>query len=551
MRVDETTSADESTRPVGRGRDDRDARCERLTSVLLERIGARRFDLWFGPAAARLSVDADGVRIDTASQYVADWITRHFAVDVAFAARATLDDAASVRIEVSPTSFTRSAPPAPGAFGRDRPEARRSETTLPAPPADDRPASRRKDLIARRPTLRRLDDFVVGPSNQLALDAGRRIAEDGDGAPTLLFVHGDCGVGKTHLLQGICDRRAGLAPRQRIRYTTAEQFTNEYLAALRDGSLEQFRKSLRRVDLLAIDDIHFLSNKTATQSEFLHTMDAIDLSGARIVLASDEHPRTIRKFSQQLISRFLSGMVVRIDRPDRETRVRLVQALARDRGLDLQPAAEEIIANRCVGSVREIEGALTRVAAFARLGLTGDLPVPSTAESDPTESVLATAVGAIVAEHALAHEGGNPRGPVRIAEIVDAVCRRVAATRDEIMGSGRTKRAVLARGIVVHLARELTSQSFPEIARALGRDGHSTVHTAAKRVEQLVATRERIECGDPTVADRDGRAPIAEVLAQLRHDLLRRGNDANRNGGDGSRAAPRSDSDGWSGTRRA
>lgn len=534
--VPSTSVADQ---PVRTARADGGERCERLTGVLLERIGARRFELWFGPAAARLTVDADGVRIDAASQYVADWIARHFAGDVAFAARATLDHDARVRIEVSPASFARTAPPAPGAFGRDRPDARRDESSLPAAPADDRPVSRRKDPIARRPTLRRLDDFVVGPSNQLALDAGRRIAEDGNGAPTLLFVHGDCGVGKTHLLQGICDRRAGLAPRQRIRYTTAEQFTNEYLAALRDGSLEQFRKSLRRVDLLAIDDIHFLSNKTATQSEFLHTMDAIDLSGARIVLASDEHPRTIRKFSQQLISRFLSGMVVRIDRPDRETRVRLVQALARDRGLDLQPAAEEIIANRCVGSVREIEGALTRVAAFARLGLAGDLPIAASSEPDPTESVMATAVGAIVAEHALAHEGGNPRGPIRIAEIVDTVCRRVAVTRDEIMGSGRTKRAVLARGIVVHLARELTSQSFPEIARALGRDGHSTVHTASKRVEQMVADRERIECGDPTVADRDGRAPIVEVLAQLRHDLLRRGNEATRGGGEGTRSAPR------------
>lgn len=485
----------------------------RLGEVLAERIGPRRYELWFGPAATRLHVDGARVRVDAVSQYVADWIGRHFAEDLAHAARAALGESATVSMCVAPNSFVRAvegelgAVASPQAPGTDRGQD-----------SDSRSPQRRRGSGPRRPTLRRLEEFVAGPSNQLALDAGQRVAEDSGGAPSLLFVHGDCGVGKTHLLQGICERRRTLCPRQQIRYTTAEQFTNEYLAALRSGSLDGFRSSLRRLDLLAIDDIHFLTSKTATQSEFLHTMDAIDLSGARIVLASDEHPRAIRKFSQQLISRFLSGMVVRVDRPDRETRVRLVQGLARARGVDLQPAAVEAIANRCVGSVREIEGALARVVAFAQLAAAAG---PSPAGAAPVGAGSSLAVGALVVEQALAPEGGRPSGPVRVADIVAAVCRRLGVERDDLVGSGRARRAVLARSLAVHLARDLTTQSFPEIARALGRDGHSTVHTAAKRIEQMIADREEVEWGDATLAGHNGRAPLSEVLAQLRHDVLR------------------------------
>jgi len=226
----------------------------------------------------------------------------------------------------------------------------------------------------RSTTLRRLEDFVVGESNRLAFAASLQVADGASDAPGILFLHGDCGVGKTHLLQGIVRRRTQRAPRQVVRYVTAEHFTNEYIAAVRDGSLDQFRKRLRRVDLLAIDDIHFFANKSATQAEFLHTIDAIDLTGARVALVSDEHPRHIRKFSQSLVSRFLSGMVVRVERPDRDTRSQLVRRLARERGLDLTAAAEDLVAGRCAGSIREIEGAITRRVGRTRWTAWSDRP---------------------------------------------------------------------------------------------------------------------------------------------------------------------------------
>ncbi len=492
-----------------------------LTESLQRRIGARRYDLWFGPSAAHVHIDGATVRVDLASEYVADWIGRHFSDDLRQAARESLGDAATVSMQVAPQAFGRGE-------GRDTPNSTSAEPRGGAGAGiasrPERTSSRRGLEAERRASLRRLDEFVVGPSNQLALDAGRRLAEDFDGAPSLFFVHGDCGVGKTHLIQGICERRRALAPRQHVRYTTAEQFTNEYLTALREGSLDTFRKSLRRLDLLAIDDIHFLSNKTATQSEFLHTMDAIDLSGARIVLASDEHPKAIRKFSQQLVSRFLSGMVVRIERPDRETRLRLVRQLAAERGLAIQPAAEELIALRCVGSVREIAGALARIAAFAQV-----LPLGTDASSTSDTGTgnahhtgsLRTPVGAILVERALAEEGGRPTGPVRLADILEATCHRLGVEREEVLGTGRHRRVVLARSLVVHLARELTTHSFPEIARALGRDTHSSAHTAARRVDDMIAAAERVECPDPSAAGRDCSSPITELVAQLRHAVMR------------------------------
>ena len=182
----------------------------------------------------------------------------------------------------------------------------------------------------------------------------------------MVFIHGECGVGKTHLLQAACQRHLDLNPSHAVRYTTGEQFTNEFLAAMRAAALDEFRARIRKLDLLAIDDIHFLASKTATQSEFLHTLDAIDFSGARVLLASDEHPRLIKRFSQSLVSRFLSGMVVRIDAPDRSTRLSLIRRLAATRSLPLSPAAEEMIVSRCMGSVRELEGASRNSRPFTR-----------------------------------------------------------------------------------------------------------------------------------------------------------------------------------------
>ncbi|MCG3124816.1 MAG: Chromosomal replication initiator protein DnaA [Phycisphaerales bacterium] len=301
-----------------------------------------------------------------------------------------------------------------------------------------------------------------------------------------LFIHGHCGLGKTHLLQGLATRFSELHPHTVVKYLTAEDFTNEYVTAVRNNRVDEFRRIYRGVDLLCLDDAHFLSSKEKTQTELLHTFDAIDLGGAKIVLASDDHPRDIKKMSEQLISRFLAGAVVRLDPPDEATREKIVRHLAQRRGLPMEDAAVQLLsdrAGRCgpggtPGSVRDIEGMLTQVEAYFRL-------VPETAVSGT--------IGVVLVRRALNlgdSEGRadvpRSRRPIQVDRINTEVCRTLGVTVQEMMGIGRHPKVVLARSVIALLARRLTTLSFPEIARQMGRPNHSTVITAQKRLAAIM-----------------------------------------------------------------
>lgn len=339
----------------------------------------------------------------------------------------------------------------------------------------------------------RLDDFVVGDSNRLAHAAAERLAQAGrdgrvDARRSLgfasLFIHGECGMGKTHLLQGIAERFARLNPGAAVRYTTAEAFTNDYITAVREGRVDAFRRNYRRLDLLCIDDVHFVSGKEATQNELLHTLDSIDLDGALVALASDEHPRQVQRLGERLVSRFMSGMVVRIDPPDAELRLRLVSALAQRRGLRLDESAARALAERSVGpsgrgSVRELEGLIVQTEAVCRL-----LPGSTGADGRVGLAVVTRALGLSEGERPVG--GLRPRRPIPVETIADAVCRALRVAASEFVGSGRHKRVVLARSITALLARRLTTASFPEIARATGRPNHSTIVTAHQRLARQI-----------------------------------------------------------------
>ncbi len=490
---------------------------------LSQAVGPHRFGLWFEHGTT-FTISATSVEIVAANSCVRDWIVKHFRGQVDGVTTALLGPDAVCDVTVVaaqaqdhgmeltrasaelPIDEPRAAARVVGKFGSGRSAATepRGEDSRRAPreqsglsaASDDARRRSAPAPNARGQYYRRLEDFVVGESNRLAFAASQQIGEGSREAPSILFIHGECGVGKTHLIQGICRRRAERSPRQIIKYVTGEQFTNEYIASVRDGSLEGFRKRLRRVDLLAIDDVHFLANKTATQAEFLHTIDAIGFCGSRLALVSDEHPHHIRRFSQSLVSRFLSGMIVKVDRPDRGTRIELVRRLARERGLDLTTAGEEAVAGRCTGSIREVEGAITRLGALVELdGARGQIG-PGTVER-------------LFGEERPTSVGG---APIRLVVILESVCDRLRVTREELLGNGRHARTVVARGLVAHLARELTTHSYPEIARSLGRNTHSAVHTAAKRLRLMIDSDEKVAPGGDSVR---------EVVDQLRHDIAR------------------------------
>jgi len=223
----------------------------------------------------------------------------------------------------------------------------------------------------KSPTLRHtLDEFVVGECNELAYQAAKS-AVSGAGHFSQIFVHGPCGVGKTHLLQGICNtlsRRDGKDGQPlRWRYVTGEQFTNEFIVAVRNRKGNEFRNRYRGLDLLAIDDVHFLAAKRATQSEFLHTFNAIEAAGKQIILASDTHPRLVGELNEQLVSRFMSGLVVKIEAPDKQTRMAILKRKAKQLKLKLNTDVLEYIALHIRASVRELEGTLVKLSALAAL----------------------------------------------------------------------------------------------------------------------------------------------------------------------------------------
>jgi len=442
--------------------------------------------MWFD-GEARLRVHDGTLQVEARSEFVVDWIKRHFRGDLQAAAKETLgSDQVVWSVERGGHAVQEAHDPHDPQSKFDTNSTTRERITETA-----RATPRRDGAHG----WRRLDDFVPGAVNQLALDAARRVAHAQDGLRCLV-VHGGCGVGKTHLLQGLCRARRERTPQARIRYVPAEQFTNEYIHSVRAGQVDGFRGRMRRVDLLVIDDVHFLANKAATQSEFLHTLDALDLAGAQVALASDEHPRLIRKFGQALVSRMLAGMVVRVETPDPATRLALTQNLSLRRGMRLASDAATVIAERCVGGAREIEGILSRVDAVrAVTGVRG--PISN---------------GEV---RAIFQQDDAQRGtqPVRLPEILTLTCQHLGVEPDQLRGGGRHRRVALARGLVTWLARETTAMSFPEIARGLGRTAHSAVHGACARVQGLLDADARVDAGPA------GKVAVRELTARLRHAL--------------------------------
>jgi len=451
----------------------------KVSKDLVRRLGERKFDMWFGDAT-RFRIGRNTLEVFAPSAYIAQWIETHFLSDLKEAAEKAMGTQAEVIIRVDP------AVTEPASNG----SATVTETS--GRPAGH--ASARGE--AKFSTRYRLEGFVVGPSNKLAYQAARHVAEapasDGLGP---VFIYGECGLGKTHLLQGVCHRFLERHPEARVRYTTSEAFTNEYIQSLQSNSIDAFRRRIRRLDLLAIDDVHFLSNKEQTQKEFLHTLDAIDHAGAKIIMASDEHPRHLRQVSRALVSRFMAGMIAQIERPDREMRAAIIRHLAAGRRLRLNDQAVAMIASNCVGSVREIEGALTRLDAMRGFEF----------ENSRSNGEI----GCLLVQQ-LFHADVMPTRPVRIQAVIDSVCESLGVEKGDLLGPTRHARVVLARGLSSFLARELTTMSFPEIGRALGRRNHSTVLTAARRVQGQIGGGDTIDL--PT-----GRViPIGEFAEELK-----------------------------------
>lgn len=324
------------------------------------------------------------------------------------------------------------------------------------------------------------DRFVIGPGNRLAHAAALAVAELPGDAYNPLFLHGPPGLGKTHLLGAIAAYMHENHPALTIHHTTAERFTAEFVTALRHDGPERFKSRYRELDALLIDDVQVLEGKERTQEEFVHTFNALHAAGKQIVLSSDRPPQALSRLEERLRDRFEWGLCVPIEAPDVRTRLALAWRLAA--GGPVDPPSPEVlreIASRVPGNVRLLEGAVTRVLAFASM------------LGEPLQPALVQRALAAGADPASA---GDALTTPTVESIQEAVCSVLDIRRDELLSARRTPRIARARQLAMYIARDLTHHSLTEIARRFDRD-HTTVVHAVRTVTA------RLEPGSETADD--------------------------------------------------
>lgn len=308
------------------------------------------------------------------------------------------------------------------------------------------------------------DQFVRGKNNHLAYAASMAVAEAPGKAYNPLFIYGSVGLGKTHLLQAIGNfvLRSGTA--KTVVYTTSERFAIELINSIRSNTTSAFREKYRRIDLLLIDDVHFLQGKEATQEELFHTFNELYGSEKQIVLSSDRPPEELSGLQERLVSRFRWGLVADIQPPDFETRMAILREKAQHRGLMVDDDILELIASRISSNVRALEGALVKAIAYAELQ--GETLTPRTLEE------------------MLPEEGKRER--LTAEHIKDEVATRYHLKRRDLEGSSRKKEISQARHIAIYLTRELTNQSFPTIGKHFGNRDHTTIMHSYMKIKTLI-----------------------------------------------------------------
>jgi chromosomal replication initiator protein len=515
-----------------------DPQLSRLADAIAQRVGQQRFNVWFNNST-KLELKHDGMEVAVPNDFISEWIATHFTRAIQDAAHEVMGSSLAVKFHVMPQLFedggadgngngqTQSAVkavdrragfsphvPVPTAC-RLKPARQTEQRAAVAPAAiavadvDEtanpvtmmrsnlRAPSQSTDVLSSafssRPRLRHdMETYVVGASNQLAYNAALYVAEFPGAQYNPLFIHGNCGLGKTHLLQGLCKRFIDHHPTKRWMYLTGEEFTNEFLMALRSNKIDTFRRKMRDLDLLVIDDVHFLGGKKATQEEFLHTFNAIEAMGRQVVMASDDHPKMIEAFGESLINRFVSGMVVRIDPPNYATRCEILRAMCQRGRI---PMCEEVIswvARRVTQNVRELEGAITRIAAHVKC------------TSRPADLAMA--------QEALGDLDRQLIQPVKPENILQSVCDYFGLEHKDLMSGRRQRTISLARSVAMYLVRKTAKLSFPEIGMRMGKRNHSTVISACRRIERAVSKNESL-IWTSAVGERQEEAP--ELIQRL------------------------------------
>ena len=429
---------------------------------LEERLGLHNFRTWIKPL--RLAGSDNGeVTIAVPSTLFRDWLKDNYLDCLEEEFRRLSDRSVSVKLSVRPSP---------------RPEKGQGKAPDPA----RRPQQRERTTLIPRYTF---DNFVVGASNQFAHAACEAVADVPADRYNPLFVYGGVGLGKTHLVNAVGHRLIHRNPTRKVIYTAFESFMNQLIVSLRENRMNEFKNHFRNVDVLIVDDIQFIAGKERTQEEFFHTFNSLYENHKQIIVTSDRFPKEIPDLEDRLRNRFEWGLTADIQPPDVETRLAILCNKAEAEAIGLPQDVANFLATHIWSNIRELEGALTRLGAFASLN-NADITIP-------------------LAKEVLRHTLRDNEKQVTVRNIQQAVMDNFDVKLSDLKSKRRTKNLALARQVAMYLCRKFTSTSFPAIGAEFGGRDHSTVIHASRTVEKKI------------LIDSNLKATVDRVVRQLKN----------------------------------
>ncbi len=436
----------------------------RVQEILKEELGVGPFETWFSHVTFELEGDSH-LDLSAPNSVILEWIRQRYSTEIHAAVAVAAGCPKEIRFSVTPGAVP--------SYSSNSPEKTKSDyaasSALTAVPESIR--TRNATFLKAHSNVLLNEEysfanFVVGSGNRFSHAAALAVCEDPAQAYNPLFLHGNVGLGKTHLMQAICHGLIEKGKEINVVYLTCENFVNQFISAIEASKLDAFRDKYRQVDVLLIDDVQFLSRKERTQEEFFHTFNALHENKRQIVLSSDRSPREIPNLEDRLVSRFKWGLEAEIHPPDYETRMAIVKKKSKLRGHELPDDVADYISAKIKTNVRELEGAVVKVLGFAAL--------------------LSRPVDREVAQEALSDGSVIDTPRVTCDRIMDTICHHYEVRKSEIQSKRRMKSIAFPRQIGMYLARKNTNHSLEEIGAYFGNRDHSTVLYAADKIEKLL-----------------------------------------------------------------
>lgn len=431
---------------------------EKSTNIIKEKISQQNFETWIRPMTI-VSIEGNNIHFSVPNKFFKDWITENYLSVISDSLNAVTNVDFKIDFLVNTDNGQINMVP--------------DQTKISNIPLQDKV---KLNKIRTQPTLNpnySFERFVVGSCNQFAHAAAVAVAEQPAKNYNPLFIYGGVGLGKTHLLNAIGMHSLSLYQSMNVIYVSAEEFMNELINSIRYDKMPRFREKFRNIDCLLIDDIQFIAGKERTQEEFFHTFNTLHDSGKQIVVTSDKFPKEIPNLESRLRSRFEWGLIADIQPPEVETKIAIIEKKAQENNLFLPQNVSHYIASSAESNIREIEGFLVRISAYASL-----------TNREINLELVKEVLKKVIKQ--------NEKAEVTVEEIMKIVANKFSLKLADLKSQKRNKNLVLSRQIVMYLARKLTSASFPDIGEKVGGRDHSTVIYANNKMKRQLSTDEKL-----------------------------------------------------------